>query len=187
MRLFIATPLPADAVEAIEHAASRIRSRLPAAGWTKPHGYHITWAFLGDHEESVLNELEASLQRLHALQSVAARVAGAGFFPTIARARIGWLALGPSEELKTIAAAARQAVSDVNISFDDKPFVPHLTLVRMRQPWKRNDVELFIREMGSLDMGALIDHLSLFRSELHPGGAIHTELARVKLTPHERS
>lgn len=182
MRLFVATPLPPEAVEAIEHIAAKVRSSMPSAGWSRPHAYHITWAFLGDHEEAVLEPLEASLQRLHVLHAVPARIAGAGFFPTISRARVGWLALAPAEELKEIAAATRQAVSEAKVSFDEKPFVPHLTLVRMRQPWKRKDLELFIREMGALEATALIDHLSLFRSELHPNGAIHTELARVRLT-----
>jgi RNA 2',3'-cyclic 3'-phosphodiesterase len=180
MRLFIATQLPAAAVETIEATGEKLRGRLPRSGWVKPDRFHLTWVFLGEHEESAVERLDAALRRLSA-HAVAARIAGAGFFPSISRARVGWLAVQPAEQLEEIAAAARHAVTEAHVAFDAKPFVPHLTIVRMRQPWKRPELELFVREMGAITAAAPIDHLSLFRSELLPEGAVHTELARVKL------
>jgi 2'-5' RNA ligase len=182
MRLFIATQLPPETAGAIEKAATLLRQTLPARGWVRPGAYHITWAFLGEHETSAIEPLEASLHRLsQSLHSVPTTIAGAGFFPSISRARVGWLALAPADELRAIASAVRQAIGVAHVSFDEKPFAPHLSIVRMRQPWQRDDLELFVREMGAVETTVLVDHLSLFKSELHPEGPVHSELARVRL------
>jgi 2'-5' RNA ligase len=185
MRLFIATPLPA-AAEELQPMVERIRPILPPASWVRPSSIHLTWAFLGERDSSVVERLEASMNRiLKSVPAVPIHLAGCGFFPTPRKARVAWARVEPAAELARIAAAVRKAVTDAHIEYDEKDFKAHLTICRPREPWPPDAIETFMREMSGLESRGVIDYVSLFQSELHPEGARHIELARVRLEKPE--
>ena len=183
MRLFIASNFQVATVLAIEAAVARVQPRLPRSSWLKSEAYHLTYAFLGEHPESVVAPLSASLRKhLGDVSRIETRVGEPGFFPNEKRPRVGWLAVDPDLPLKSIGDRVRASVQEAHVAFDEKPFVPHLTLVRMRAPWNRRDAENFLVELGTLRAPAsTIDAVTLFASVLGSGGAIHTPVATIRL------
>jgi 2'-5' RNA ligase len=73
-------------------------------------------------------------------------------------------------------------VASCGVSFDAKPFKAHLTLVRIRDPWRPADTERFLQAVGAAgEIRFTIDRISLFESRLLPSGAVHEELASFRL------
>ena len=185
MRLFIAASLPETTRLQIEATVAPLRSRLPAASWTRAESFHLTLAFLGDLDESVIQPLSVELDtRLSEERAFDLTAAGAGFFPDQRRSRVAWIGLEPREPLIRVAALVRDAVRGVSLAFDEKPFAPHLTLARLRARWSRQDVDQFLSRLSDFrSEPARLDAVTLFQSQLSSKGAIHTPLHRVLLNP----
>jgi 2'-5' RNA ligase len=132
LRLFFALPLPAD----VRAALGRWQRELPGVtGWSRPEGLHLTLAFLGSREAEALPGLEACAQEVAARHHpLALATSVLGGFPGGRAARILWLGLAPSPALTDLAADLRDALTNRGEAFDAKPFRPHLTLARFRQP-----------------------------------------------------
>ena len=55
--------------------------------------------------------------------------------------------------------------------------------MRMRDPWPPASIELFGKTLGGFRSPAFVlDSVTLYSSELHPKGAIHTELKKFPLS-----
>lgn len=176
MRLFIATHFPAEIIRELDAAASRLKPRLPAASWGRPETQHVTFAFLGERPESLVDELEAPLtSAIAAIPRFEARLRGCGFFPNPRRARVGWIGLDPDEPFVELAHAVRGAVTASGVELDSAEFKPHLTLMRIRDPWPPASIDLFNRSLRDYSSEPFtVDSVTLFSSRLDPKGAVHT-------------
>jgi 2'-5' RNA ligase len=183
LRLFIAAALPDRVREQIERVVAPLRSKMPSASWTRPEAFHLTFAFLGEQNQDLVAPLCRGLESaLSSLQPVSVIASNSGFFPSEARARVVWIALQPEEPLKRIAAAVRAALRASKVDFDDKPYLPHLTLARIRDRWSAANIERFRAALsGFATEAAAVDSVILYQSRLSPRGAIHTALQRVLL------
>lgn len=180
-RLFIAASLPEKTRLQIEAAVAPLRSLLPAASWTRAESFHLTLAFLGDQEERVVQPLSAELdKRISEERTFELIASGCGFFPNERRPRVAWIGLEPREPLERIAVLVRESVASQGVSFDQKPFSPHLTLARIRARWSSRDVEQFSRRLSGLrSEPATLEGVTVFESQLSSKGAIHTSRHRV--------
>lgn len=174
-RTFIGWPLPEELRLRLEIVTTRLRKELPHGSWTRPETYHITFAFLGDQSESTIERLADEITTLFRTVSPArVSIGEAGFFPSPRRPRVGWLGLADFEPVEEIARLTRVLLVRERVEFDQKPFKPHLTLVRPKGRWSRDDVDRFV---SSLDQfrgdPILVDSVTLFESRLGSGGARH--------------
>ncbi|MBW3670825.1 MAG: RNA 2',3'-cyclic phosphodiesterase [Acidobacteria bacterium] len=174
-RTFLGWSVPADLREQAGRIAATLRAELPRAAWTRPETYHLTFAFLGDQDDEALARLGSALvSSIRSLPSARSSVGDAGFFPSARRARVGWLGLIDHESVENIAQVIRAVLATEGISFDDKPFHPHLTIVRPKTRWSQGDVERFIEAWKTLrGHPLLVDSVTLFESRQGAGGAIH--------------
>jgi 2'-5' RNA ligase len=162
--LFVALLPPPEALNEVAAAIRPFHQEWSRLRWVDPALWHVTLAFLGEVPDRALPDLGVRLSRAaarHAPMSLWFR--GAGAFPSPGRARLLWVGLGvdpegtpsgdeaarkaemkneprsgaPSgrERLKrlaeSVAAGARRAGAKET---DRKPFHPHLTVARTRQP-----------------------------------------------------
>src|SRR5436190_13970400 len=96
MRLFIATSLPTEVLRDLNERVVPVRPRLPAAAWVREESQHVTFAFLGEQPDALLDRIEPALgSALAAIPRFDAFLADAGFFPSARRARVGWVGLTP--------------------------------------------------------------------------------------------
>ncbi|HKR63934.1 MAG TPA: RNA 2',3'-cyclic phosphodiesterase [Thermoanaerobaculia bacterium] len=178
MRLFLASRFPSEVLRDLNERVTRLRPRLPAASWVREESQHVTFAFLGEQHESLIEKMAPSLTT--ALAKIAkfdAHLEGSGFFPNARRARVGWIGLAPDAHFKSIASAVRDVVTKHGVTLDGGEFRPHLTMMRIRDPWPPMSTDLFnksLREYRSEPFS--VDSVTLYSSELHPKGAIHTPL-----------
>lgn len=132
-RMFVAVVPPASVVEDLAEFLEP-RTGMP---WVDPAQWHLTLAFLGSVPDAREDEL------VERLGTAVARVApfdlelrGAGCFPDPSRASVLWLGVGePARSpLERLATGSRAAANVSGATPDGKPFVPHLTLARLRRP-----------------------------------------------------
>ncbi len=179
MRAFVAVELPEELREFLARELAELRRDLPPARWVRAEGVHITLKFLGEQSESLVTRLGSALARALAARSpVEVRLAGAGFFPRPERARVAWVG-GTAPGLEGWAAAVDGEATALGLPPEARPFALHLTLARLDRPWGHGAVEAFSRRVASWALDPFLAREAvLFRSELRPGGAVYTALAR---------
>lgn len=183
MRLFIAAHFPEEVLRDLNVRVGALKSRLPAASWVRPETQHLTFAFLGEQPEALVDAIAAPLSSsLGTIAKFDARLHGCGFFPNPRRARVGWIGLEPESAFAKIAHAVRNVVTQHGVTLDGGEFKPHLTLMRMRDPWPPASIELFTRSLRDYQSTEFpVSEVTLFSSQLNPKGAVHTALRRFAL------
>ena len=183
MRLFLATAFPEDVLRALNERVSPIKNKLPPASWVRPETQHLTFAFLGEQPESLIDDLAPPVEReLKRVPKFEGTLGGCGFFPNPRHARVGWIGVDPEERFIAIARAVRAAVGAIGIEADRAEFKPHLTLMRMREGWPPMSIEIFNKAMRDFHSEMFtVDTVTLYSSQLNPKGAIHTPMRRFAL------
>jgi 2'-5' RNA ligase len=183
MRLFIASTFPEGILWALNERLGALKPKLPSASWVRPETQHLTYAFLGEQDESLI---EALAPRVAAGLATIARFDGAlhgcGFFPNARHARVGWVGVAPEERLRAVATAVRESVTACGIELDHSEFKPHLTLMRIRDRWPPLAVETFEKSLRDYRSAPFpLDGVTLYSSRLNPKGAIHTPVREFAL------
>lgn len=163
MRLFAAVFPPEWALEPVREVVRRTRPALPGLAWVAPELWHITLAFYGDVPEA---EAEAHRARVSAAvkgcRPVELQLLGGGAFPDRRSPRVLWA--GISGDIPRLAALARE------MSVDDRPFHPHLTLARLRR--RPEDASALLDALGHVDGPRFMaDSVVLMHSEAGHAGA----------------
>ena len=80
MRLFIATTFPADVLRLLNERVAPVRPKLPPASWVRPETQHLTFAFLGEQPDALVDRIAPLLtSRLHGIARFEASLRGCGF------------------------------------------------------------------------------------------------------------
>ncbi|PYQ62467.1 MAG: RNA 2',3'-cyclic phosphodiesterase [Acidobacteria bacterium] len=172
MRLFIATSFPAEVLRPLNDRLATLKSKLPRASWVRPEGQHLTFAFLGEQDESVVNRIA-----IDGGCSFEASLRGCGFFPNRRHARVGWVGAEPQEKFVALAQRVRDGVAAAGVQSDQNEFKPHLTLARIRDHWPPLAIETFEKALHDFQSAPFAVHeVTLYLSRLNPNGAVHTPL-----------
>ncbi len=176
MRLFIATNFPGVVLRDLNDRVTRLRPRLPSASWVREETQHLTLAFLGEQPEANVDAVTSALtDALAAIPAFEARLRGSGFFPNPRHARVGWIGLQPEEHFVTLAETVRRVVEEHGVKLDSGEFKPHLTLMRIRDPWPPASIELYTKTLRDYESTPFtVDAVTLYSSQLSPKGAVHT-------------
>jgi RNA 2',3'-cyclic 3'-phosphodiesterase len=185
MRLFIATSFPPQVLRDLNDRVSQFRMRLPAASWVRPETQHLTFAFLGEQQDAIVDKIDAPLKSALAnIPRFEATLHDCGFFPNPRHARVGWVGLDPESKFLEIAKVVRDTVTKLGITLDAGDFKPHLTMLRVRDPWPPASIDLFCRSLRDYRSETFsVDEVTLFSSQLNPKGAIHTVQGKYALAP----
>lgn len=174
MRAFIALELPEAFADEVDALVRRLEAAC-AGRFVPAENRHLTLAFLGE-----VGEADARL----AMSALDAACAGVGPVP-LAAAGLGtfgrgrdatlWLGIEKNDELQGLAARVRAELAARGLTYDEKDFLPHVTLARRAR----------------MPRGALGDlafplpdearDVTLFRSILGPSGARYEPLYTVGL------
>ncbi len=189
-RLFISANLPPDLLDAI--GAVQVQLKKGLAGlpltWTRPAGIHLTLKFLGDTDPARIESLVAGLHAAAAAHPpFTLTVAGLGGFPTLHRPNVLWVGVqDPDQALQRLAASVDAAATQLGWEAERRPFSGHLTLARVKDTARNDQRRAIAAQIGQISLpgplGLLpVRALHLMRSELHPSGALYTELAAIPL------
>src|ERR1043166_8624906 len=183
MRLFIATSFPEGVLRALNERVTPIKTKVPPATWVRPETQHLTFAFLGEQDQALIDRLAPEVDKeLAGVPKFEGALHGCGFFPNPRHARVGWVGVEPDAPFNAIAQGVRAAVERCGIHLDRGEFKAHLTLMRMREGWPPLSIEIFNKALGEFRSEAFpVDTVTPYSSQLNPKGAIHTALRRFVL------
>ena len=168
MRLFFAIPLPDPVLDALSEALRPVRAKGGNIGWTRRSNLHITLRFIGEVDPGVVEPLaDAVAPWVRRLPPPRVRLVGGGAFPDAHRPRVLWV--GVQSALEPLVGAIDRAVRAAGLPEEPKPFVPHLTVGRVRAG-RASHVGAAMLELGEI---ATFDPESvvLYQSHLGPEGA----------------
>ena len=146
---------------------------------------HFTLRFLGEIGPGPLSEVERRLAAVGtSMPPFPLEIAGVGAFPNWERPRIVYLSVGAGRvPLERLASAVRSATEDAGLPPEDRPFVPHVTVLRVRSLGQAEAGRRFAGSVGDRILARMsVTEFSLKESELRPEGARHRVLARYALS-----
>jgi RNA 2',3'-cyclic 3'-phosphodiesterase len=112
-------------------------------------------------------------------------IRGVGAFPSLHRPRIVWAGVGEgSTAIQALTTRLREALTSRGFPAEGRPFVPHLTLRRLRSPREAAWAHRFLIDPANADREwtrATVSEILLKESELLPTGARHATRERVRL------
>jgi 2'-5' RNA ligase len=181
MRAFVAVELPEDARAALARWQSRLKAAGADVAWTAPEHLHVTMRFLGEIDDVQRAAVERCASA--AAEPVApfdAALSAPGAFPSIRRPRVVWMGIGQgADALAQVAGALERGLAAAGIAPEDRGFVAHVTLGRVRSPRGVGRLAAPLEAPGwSPPAPFRIDHLTLFQSRLSSAGPTYTALRR---------
>jgi 2'-5' RNA ligase len=147
--------------------------------WTCPENIHLTLKFLGEVPEGEIEQIGAALREVCADHApFDASLSSFGAFPSARRARVIWAgAAAGSEELRALAADVETAFEPLGFERENRTFVPHATLGRVRG----KPVKLELPAVVPGKPGFEISRVELMESRLAAGGAVYETLYSLAL------
>lgn len=176
MRLFAGLPLPEDVRRKL-HETYRVLENMRGVKTVEEENLHITLKFMGEVPEHRVKNVINTLLNIK-YDPIYVEIAGVGAFPSRSFPRVVWAGVRRgSEEIRRLAETVERALTPLGIRRETRPFHPHVTLARVKQPC--GAVHRFLEENKESSFGSFTVHyFVLFQSTLTPSGPIYTELAR---------
>jgi 2'-5' RNA ligase len=158
-RVFFALEPDERARARIAAFATSLRQSEGGSGWTDPSRYHVTLAFLGEWPAYPEPEAMRAIAAARGLTMAPFNVR-LEKLDSFRGSRSPWfLAAASSLSVRALAADLRDRLVAAGVAHDPKPFQPHLTLRRAREPapersvppieWVAGDFVLLHAEEGA--------------------------------------
>lgn len=159
---FLAVPLSTSKRHEFAAALSSASPGFPIPGKrVHPDNWHVTVRFLGECEDLILDRVTAALDESLDADGGIVTLFGLDAFPRSRKASIIYAALDDDGSLAHLAARCEEVVRDVGLSPEERPFIPHLTLSRLRP---RRDVTHLIRRFEPFSVRLPVDSVVLYRT-----------------------
>jgi 2'-5' RNA ligase len=181
MRLFTGIDLPAGIAATLVSLVGELR---PAARlqWSPSANLHITTRFIGEWPDGRLPDLRAALERISKRPAIPIHVHELGFSPNPHSPRTLWAGIEASPDLAALAAETDRVLETLGLKPEGRPFKPHLTLARIKDPVRTETLREAIAALPSLEFGSFnADRFHLYRSRTGPAGSVYTQLAEFPL------
>jgi len=179
MRTFIAIELPGGVEDALQALSGRLRRSGVRATWVKRGRMHLTLRFLGEVSDDRLARLrEVLARRYRGLAHFTLQVSGTGAFPNARKPSVVWAGAGPlGGGLAEAQAIAEEAARGIGLRAEKRPFHPHLTIARIKDPDRAGSLVPLLVQERDFDGGSIsVSSVSLFSSQLTPNGPIYDRL-----------
>jgi 2'-5' RNA ligase len=179
MRLFLAVPLS----EEIRAALTEVQGRLKAANadvrWVTPESFHLTVAFIGDVDDSLLAPIEEACAGVAAdAAAFRVRIRGGSAFPKRGPVlKTLWVGVPEgAEEWKALARRAEEALRVFGVARGNE-LVPHITLGRVKGERNMDALRGAVSAEAETECGAqTADRMTLVQSFLNPSGAVYKDV-----------
>ena len=183
MRLFLAINVPAECRQAIHGATEPLRRAAPTVAWVQEPLLHLTLKFLGEQPDDRVGDIRGTLGAVAARHAdLVMELEGIGAFPNFRRPRTVWMGVTPQPRLELLHHDIELAFGALGFEIEGRPFRPHLTLGRVKQPQDPALRELS-RASTRIDFHEEVPvrSVDLMMSDLLPAGPRYAVLATAAL------
>ena len=184
MRVFIAVELPEKVRKEIDYLQHRMRATTNRIKWVDSSAIHITLKFLGEIEEKKLTSVyQATGDTVRGAKTFLLGLEGVGVFPENGDPRVIWIGIGEgSREISKMAAQLEKKLCSQGFAREQRKWVPHITLGRVKLLKDRETLMNLITEHRHVSGGTVqVREVTVMQSRLTPGGARYNPLQRFSL------
>ena len=191
MRTFVGIPLDRAHADALSLGTDALLDCDPTWGGEKrvpARNLHITLQFLGELSTESVDALARELAgRLAELAPAEVSFASVKAQPRPGRARMVWAEFVDHESrMAVVAASVSDSAAAFGVSAEDRPFVPHVTLVRARRarPLEQSTLDAAdAATRSALGQKRVMSVLqaTLYKSTLTRAGAAYESLAEIPI------
>ena len=184
IRAFIAIDIAPQTIHRIIDLTHQLKPQFPGIRWLGAENLHLTLKFLGGIEESAIDRIDAALtEPLRPFQRFTINAKGLGVFPNLRQARVLWIGL-LGDQLSILQQKVELALTPLGFAPEQKYFRPHVTIGR----WHKDDhhgrrvLKQELEKWCDYEFGVTtVEEVSLYQSDLNPGGVIYRRLKVVAL------
>lgn len=174
-RLFVAIRPPA----AIRTLLLDAMGGISGARWQSEDQLHLTLRFIGEVDRHRGGDIHAALGGIHHPPFEIA-LSGIGAFERRGQPDAVWAGVTPHEPVKALHKKIDAALVRVGIAPDERAYVPHITLARLKR--SSGPVGNLLSQSGGIASAPFpVDHFALFESDLTTDGAVYSIVERYML------
>jgi 2'-5' RNA ligase len=180
LRCFIALELEQALRQNLEALGRRLAASAGRGARATPAAsLHLTLRFLGSipasQAQRLGEELILAVRDVPAFELV---LRGIGAFPSLNRPRIVWAGFEQPAETLSLLKRRVDEVADSYVDPENRPFHPHLTLVRLRHARPISGLRQEAEALAARSLGSMRNRsVTLMRSDLRPSGAVYTPVS----------
>ena len=188
VRSFIAIELPDELKLELSQLVAQLKSGEQSwVKWVDPYNIHLTLKFLGNVAVDKLDDITGALEK--AAQGIAPfhlEIKELGVFPNLRRVQVAWVGIsGEVDKLGQLQQRIESNLAPLGFAPESRPFVPHLTLARLRDQALLAERQRFGQLITSTKFEAAnaikVNAISLMKSQLTREGAIYSRISSVGL------
>lgn len=188
IRSFLAFELPKEISETLGDVIEEGRKASLPVRWVRPANIHLTIMFMGNVAEARITPICRAVDPIcRGYAPFRVGVKGIGLFGGRRHPRVLWIGLaGDVDRMASLRDDLQQGLLPFGIKGEERPFRPHLTLGRFRDGTQGGGGaldDLLGRYEALTGPECLLKELTLFRSDLKPGGAVYTRISAWELNP----
>lgn len=187
MRVFVAI----DIGEAVRAEVARVRTTIqsqleavadpPRVAWVAPASLHLTLRFLGEVPDGKVAALKEALADPFDVPPFPIEWRGLGAFPLPRQPKALWMGVVEgAAKLGVLEAAVSKRLGGA-VEVEAPPFRPHLTLGRVKSPGAGVDWAELLRNVEVRGARSIVDHVTLYQSQLSAKGPQYTGLVKAPL------
>jgi RNA 2',3'-cyclic 3'-phosphodiesterase len=184
MRAFLAIEIEKETKNVLSGLIDKLAQAGQGISWVKPDQIHLTLWFFEDLDESDLDKITECIEKAALEESpFTIEIKKTGFFGTGRNPRVFWCGIGGDVAgLNGLYSKIESNFREIEIRGDGKPFRPHLTLGRNKSGSKQEHVVSVLYGLKDYSVGRFqVGEITLFKSELHREGAVHTPIRKFVL------
>lgn len=151
---------------------------ISGARWQGDDQLHLTLRFIGEVDRHLAGDIHAALGGVHHARFQLA-LNGLGTFDRRRQPAAIWAGVAPHAPLRSLHQKVSQALARVGISPEQRAYLPHITLARVKSVGR--PIHLLETAGGLTSPLFTVDRFALFESRLTPEGALYSIIESYEL------
>ncbi len=185
IRAFIAVDIHSEIRKELILLQSEFKKSLKGdISWVEPNNIHLTLRFLGQLDNTQLEEIKLIVQETaQNIKQFNMDLGVIGAFPDITEPRIIWVGINYGfNQLNEINAKLEDKLETINFTVGEKYFHPHLTIARVKSIGSEPSLKEVTDKIRPKQSSEIVKKIIIYQSELTPQGALYTKLFETNLS-----
>lgn len=172
LRLFTGLALPI----LLRQRLTLLQGGIDGAHWTDRENMHLTLTFIGNVDEATAEQAHDALSGIR-MAPFQLELKGVDCFAQGSQIKVLWAGVARNESLMRLKEKIDRAFEMARVPFENRKYVPHVTLARFSRPPDEARIARFIQEHNLFSGDAFaVDEFTLFRTHMTKNGSAYEAL-----------
>ena len=187
MRMFLALDINESTRRELAQLKTLLTKQIKGckANWVTPENLHVTLKFLGDVEDSKINDVCTAVDEVaRRFEPIEFDVKGVAALPNRGGLRMFWADVSePSDQMAKLFKEIELALQPLGFDRERRTFCPHITLARINHIADVSLARQAVAKLTEKEFGRVRpDCVTIYTSTLTRQGPIYTPMAKPKFS-----